>query len=432
MTFTFARKSGPTVSVAGGGTDDNRPGISAWGTTAEWDASGHILGPGELGWDTSTGLVKPGDGGTRFAGLPSVGSGIPVTRAIMPEGSVFATTAGPTAWFAANYSAGARFGLSSTVTFSRARIPCGTASGNIEVAIYSVSRTAAATFDLAKVTTTGVIACPTPTSSVIEVSFTTQVALPPGDYVVALWCDNTTATFCHVLSNTLLQAGWSLASINTPGGLPSAATGQGYSGRAVMLALEAVIPTRLPAVTLGDSITASQSWFSLANAQIGSKCTLSYNAGVPGQTTSQILARVSADVIARAPSIVTVLGGTNNIGAATTIDPAPIIADLTSIVSQILAGTTAKIALGTITPREHTSGVALSASQIAAVTAVNDWVKAQGTSRVSVVDWAPAMSVGGDGLTPDLSLFSDHVHPNDAGQVVMAGVLRPILAAMTA
>jgi hypothetical protein len=74
MALTFTSRQGPAVSVTGGGTDSNTPSVAAYGTTSEWTASGHVLGVGELGLDTTTGDVKAGDGSTVFASLSAVNS----------------------------------------------------------------------------------------------------------------------------------------------------------------------------------------------------------------------------------------------------------------------------------------------------------------------------------------------------------------------
>jgi lysophospholipase L1-like esterase len=63
---------------------------------------------------------------------------------------------------------------------------------------------------------------------------------------------------------------------------------------------------------------------------------------------------------------------------------------------------------------------------VAIYSAVNSWIRAQASASVAVADWSDELSTG-DGITPNLSLFSDHVHPNAAGNAVMAGVLQPLL-----
>jgi lysophospholipase L1-like esterase len=81
----------------------------------------------------------------------------------------------------------------------------------------------------------------------------------------------------------------------------------------------------LTAVLLGDSITANcnrsgtanigsnlMSWFEWANAKSQAGMVLLNNAGVAGNTTAQMLARVQSDVVAYSPAYCIVMGGQND------------------------------------------------------------------------------------------------------------------------
>lgn len=349
---------------------------------------------------------------------------------VMPFAAGYLLDNGVGPWFESNWSVGDRFVVAATTTYDQVMLPCGTASGNVELAVYAISRsTTPDGFDGVKVGTTGVIPCPTPAPpGHITVPLTAPLTLPPGQYALLLWCDNTTATFVHGLSNTLRASGTAVSmSAPTAGGMPPFFSNGSYSGRAFVGSLEEAIPNRPGAVLLGDSITANQFWFSLADAQRGTPYRLAYNAGVPGQPTAQIAARVATDVVARQPALVTVLAGTNDIGDTAPTDPAPVIANLTTILAQIQAGTSAKIILGTVPPRNSTPDQApLSIAQVAQLNAVNTWIRGQGSSRISIADWTVQLSTG-DGVTPNLAYFLDHVHPNTVGAQVMASVLAPLL-----
>lgn len=55
------------------------------GTAAEWSGTNPTLAPGEPGWETDTGVLKIGDGGTQWNALPGIsggggGGGGPLTR----------------------------------------------------------------------------------------------------------------------------------------------------------------------------------------------------------------------------------------------------------------------------------------------------------------------------------------------------------------
>ena len=86
------------------------------------------------------------------------------------------------------------------------------------------------------------------------------------------------------------------------------------------------VPTKAPAkaatnkvytfVALGDSLTAWPSgspWPTRLDA-LDPHLTLLHNAGVPGDTTAMMLARVKRDVLAYHPQILFVMGGTNDLG----------------------------------------------------------------------------------------------------------------------
>jgi len=76
MSLTFTRQESPSVSLTIGGVDQSVPNVSAFGTTAEWLASGHVLGVAEIGWDTTTNTVVVGNGVSLFAALPAIGTGV--------------------------------------------------------------------------------------------------------------------------------------------------------------------------------------------------------------------------------------------------------------------------------------------------------------------------------------------------------------------
>jgi lysophospholipase L1-like esterase len=349
-----------------------------------------------------------------------------VEAPIIPPATTLANV-GESVWFGANSAIAMRFVIERSRTVQRFRLPCAVASGNIELGIYAATRTGNNTFDFSRVATTGVIPCPTPSGSIIEVNLPTPVRLLPGQYAVYLWCDNVTATFSHTLSNAINRAGWAFGSGSaSAGGMPASLASLSYGGRAFAVTLEAAIPTRRPAALLGDSITQNQQWFTLANGATGTRYTAT-NFGVAGETSSQIKARVAA-ALAGSPKVLSVLAGTNDLGVAAPTSAA-IIANLTAIYAQAkTAGST--VLACTITPRNFDGAqTPLNAAQIAALNETNAWIRAQAGPQVKIVDWTVQLSTG-DGVTPNLTYFSDHVHPNSAGAVVMAGVLDDVLASI--
>jgi lysophospholipase L1-like esterase len=98
------------------------------------------------------------------------------------------------------------------------------------------------------------------------------------------------------------------------------------------------------AVIFGDSITNQNTaagqfnaygYFSAANAIMGWPLTLLNNAGVSGNTTTQMLARVATDVAAYRPGYAVVLGGQND--PANAINAATSLANLTAIYDYLRA-----------------------------------------------------------------------------------------------
>jgi lysophospholipase L1-like esterase len=350
---------------------------------------------------------------------------------IMPPAAASALSVSETAWFSANRMILMRFTVERRTKLSGAVLGCGIASGNIEIPIYAITRTGVNAFSSTKIGGSGPIACPTPGTSPmgtnsIWVPFASDITLDPGQYGVGLWCDNTTATFTHSLTNANLRGGFCLSDVGGSTGGASTSVNGGYGGRACALTLESAIIPRINTVNFGDSITSNNTWFTTANALSGSKYAVVHNSGVGGNWTSQMLARISTDVFAYLPAAVTVLGGTNDIG--NNASSASIISNLSQIVAQIRA-TGATVFLGTIPPRCATVDFQpLSTQQVTDFLATNDWIRAQNNgSTIRVVDWTMALSTGGNGTFPNLSLFGDHVHPNTAGCNVMANILKQLM-----
>lgn len=200
-----------------------------------------------------------------------------------------------------------------------------------------------------------------------------------------------------------------------------------------------VAPVPPSGVIFGDSITAqnvdpnggaassARGYMTWANAFLGErKLDITANAGVGGNTTAQMLARISTDVLAYTPGWVVVLGGTND--ASNGVAAATTIANLKSIFQQILA-TGAKVVACTITPSDYIN--ANSAYQLAAGD-VNNWIRAysQATAGMVLCDWAGYLANPADG-TPLTAFFQGsvgtRVHPECDGAAVMGRVLADAL-----
>ncbi|WAC68893.1 SGNH/GDSL hydrolase family protein [Microbacterium sp. SL75] len=369
-------------------------------------------------------FVRSGQENTRRA----LGS----SAVVVPPGTAVLASAAASAWFSATYSAGNRFRLDAPTVFQAASLTAA-GTGNIEIGVYAVGRSADPTsVSLAKVATTGIRALSefTPDGqSGIRVPMQDLIELPPGDYVVTLWCDSTTASFQHGLNNAYknshLGGGSFASSFNAATGeaLPLFVGSDFPSGRIVGVTLLAArLDPAGKSTLLGDSITNAQTWFDTANGHADRRWTV-VNRGVPGETTTQMLARLPA-VIADAPGLAVVFGGANDLGRG--VAPETIIANLQAMIEGILAGTSARVIVGTVLPRGSVGGDSPVATMNATRAVVNAWIRALTDPRVQVVDWSRAMSTGDD-ATYKVALFSDHVHPNTRGNRVMGAALAPLV-----
>lgn len=144
------------------------------------------------------------------------------------------------------------------------------------------------------------------------------------------------------------------------------------------------------------------------------------NAGVSGDTTTQMLARYAADVATQEGHWVHVLGGGNDVSAD--VASATIIANLAAIIA-LARAEGRRVILGTIYPfTSHTT-----AARLASIATVNAWVRAQGVaSDVIVADYYSAM-VDQSGALRTGMLVSDNIHPSIQGASVMGRVLASAL-----
>lgn len=124
----------------------------------------------------------------RVAGAPDL---------IVPPAALFSLPATATAWPAANFAIFERFTISVGGTYRYAHIHVEAGSGNYQVALHRLSGTGLG--DYTRVLDSGVVACTTGSK---QIDFGSTY-LEPGEYALSLWCDNTTATFHHGLSNAV-------------------------------------------------------------------------------------------------------------------------------------------------------------------------------------------------------------------------------------
>jgi len=180
-------------------------------------------------------------------------------------------------------------------------------------------------------------------------------------------------------------------------------------------------------VLLGDSITESNGgwpgttntsynsngFFNWGHVFLGHPFQVLKNAGVAGEETTQMLARLKTDVLDLKPGWCHVLAGTNDVGHA--IPNATAKANLASIYDQLTAAGI-KIIAGTLPPRNTYTGTMLNDLHD-----LNLWIKNQGRIRKNfiVVDYYSAVAGpnGGWANNGDVGqvLTTDGTHPGNAG-----------------
>lgn len=148
------------------------------------------------------------------------------------------------------------------------------------------------------------------------------------------------------------------------------------------------------------------------------------NAGISGNRTDEMLARIGTDVVAHSPDITVVQGGGNDITQGRS--SAQVIASLSGIYDALEAAGSRIIAT-TVLPSVNMD----TAGEQTAIGEVNAWVRAHYSdwSGAYLADWNPPMTDGVDEWVPHVGYTSDGVHPDTDGGVVMAGVLSPVLLA---
>lgn len=155
-------------------------------------------------------------------------------------------------------------------------------------------------------------------------------------------------------------------------------------------------------IAIGDSITytsACAGLFEYAAALSGGRYSLLRNAGVNGNTTTQMAARFATDVVAYAPNYVAIMGHVNNLGAS--ISSAQTVIDYTTMITAARAAGIIPIIV--TAPPYNTSPSTLQAYNRAL------WRLAQ-TLRVQFVDpWQDSIDASNGNFLSGYS--SDGTHP---------------------
>jgi lysophospholipase L1-like esterase len=150
------------------------------------------------------------------------------------------------------------------------------------------------------------------------------------------------------------------------------------------------------------------------------------NRGIGGQTTSQMLLRFRADVVALRPRAVVILAGTNDIGGNGGPIALGAVQDNLAAMTEQARSAGIRVVLATLLPvsddKSDEGGAPLLWTRdhpAETISALNRWIAEHARAhRHVVLDYFKATVDGRGLLRPDLT--DDGLHPNAAGYAVMA------------
>jgi lysophospholipase L1-like esterase len=208
-----------------------------------------------------------------------------------------------------------------------------------------------------------------------------------------------------------------------------------YLAFLALIAMAAGCGTNLTSVFMGDSIT--YIWGLSSVSPVFQQHPLWTDAGVSGNTSGQMVARFQEDVIARHPSVVAILAGTNDVYPGWTLcgarGPTDSCHNIISMVSQAQSKGIRTI-LATIPPwgcKEALCALAESADsdpgRYGRIDTLNQWIKAYGAQQGLVVIDYWSLLVASDKETYIPSLTMDGVHPSAQGYALMSPLIESAL-----
>jgi acyl-CoA thioesterase I len=184
-----------------------------------------------------------------------------------------------------------------------------------------------------------------------------------------------------------------------------------YRDANVALGLPAAGENRI--VFMGDSIT--EGWGKLDPVFFARPGYV--DRGISGQTTAQMLVRFRQDVIMLKPSVVVILGGTNDIaqnGGLTTLEA---IEENLQSMAELAKANGIRVVLTSVLPAfDYPWKRGLEPAE--KIAALNAWIAAYSAGNaITYVDYYSPMVDARKGLKAELS--GDGVHPNAAGYAIM-------------
>jgi acyl-CoA thioesterase-1 len=211
-----------------------------------------------------------------------------------------------------------------------------------------------------------------------------------------------------------------------------------YLASLVLIALAGGCVTTQPVVFMGDSI--DYIWGLPSVSPAFQEHPLWIDAGVSGNTSGQMVARFQRDVIAKLPSVVAILAGTNDVypgwtlcGAGGTTDTCH---NIMWMVSQAQSSGIRPI-LATIPPwgcKETLCVLAETADsdpgRYERIDTLNQWIKIYGQQQGLVVVDYWSLLVASDKETYIPSMTMDGVHPSAQGYSLMSPLIEGALTQM--
>ena len=148
--------------------------------------------------------------------------------------------------------------------------------------------------------------------------------------------------------------------------------------------------------------------------------------GISGQTTPQMLVRFRQDVVALGPSVVVILGGTNDIAGNTGPSTLEMIEDNLMAMTEIARANGIRVVLSSVLPVfDYPWRPGLTPAP--KIVALNAWMKAYAAKAGAVyLDYHSAMADARQGLPAGLA--HDGVHPTEAGYRIMAPLAEAAIA----
>ena len=210
------------------------------------------------------------------------------------------------------------------------------------------------------------------------------------------------------------------------------------------------VPTRIPAIFVGDSITwqwaRTSTTFASANLKIpfdssymtksGDNVTVPFHPGffsgngyidkgISGQNTTQMLSRFQKDVVDLEPKVVVIMGGTNDLAQG--VAKTDIVANIAAMAGMATAAGI-RVVLCSVTPNNDTYSRLTPKNKGPHIIELNGMIRDCATTNgCTYCDyWTSLVADDGLSLKEEYRLY-DNLHPGPVAYTVMEGIIKPII-----